>query len=930
MKNIIILFLSMSFLINGQVLSAQSSNEPFEDALKSFYMEDLKAAVIHLKNALKNNPKHLPSRILMAEILIAQGDGAGAEIELEFAQQGNADDKKVLLLMLEAYLLQNKYDQVINKALPILGSNKVSSDILVLKARALYNKNNTTLALVEYKNSLQLNPNNAEAILGLALVANKKGQFDKALIHIEKTLNISPLNTNALQMKASIYHLKGEVDKAIIAISEAIAINIKHFPALLTRAGIYIEQQKFAEALVDVEVILKDIPNEPRANYLKAVISQALGLSEEFSKTASHLDVVLTGMPDDVMKENPIYYYLAGLVNFNQREYLKAQDDLRDYIGIVNDDIRALKLISQVEFALGEAYSAKNYLIKARLLKPNDIEIWSLLGRAYFFTGEVEKAELYFSDVIKAEPTSAIALFELGELQLNMGQTKKAINSLSRAIELSPNNSRIKFKLANAYQQNQQPDKALALIEELIEKDKDSSYLYQQHGTLLGITNQHIKARKSFEKSYQLDELNVETLVHIARMDMVEGNVFSARNKLKTMLEKLPSQPMILVELGDTYSQKDEIEQAKIHYEKAYSLNRESSLSVGKVLDIYLAKNNLEKAIEIAEEFISRNNKNAQLHLRLADMHLKNKQFNKANNSYQLAVKYANDKSKMLYAYASGQLNMRNQQGAIISLQKAIAWNENYISAYVKLIDLFAESKNESEALTWVENLSTKINFPALILSLKGDIAFELAKFPQAENYYRESLKTDKSQKTTLGLAHSLTNQGKLDESIVLLLDWYSNQPNNAVIAIALADTYVKNESLELAAELYEKQIKINGEIPVLLNNASIVYISLGQIDKALQYAKLAYKKLPDNVAIKDTMAWAFTKANQPSRALAIFRDALAIESDNAEIKYHLAVNLIMLDRKNEAIRYLKEAIDSLQHFNEIADAEKLLKKLLS
>ena len=914
----------------SSTLAAQSSNEPFENALKSFYMEDLKAAEIHLKNALKNNPKHLPSRILMAEILIEKGDGAGAEIELKFAEQGNADDKKILLLMLEAYLLQNKYDQVINEATLIPESNKLSSDILVLKGRALFNKNNTVLALSEYKRALQLNPANVEAMLGLAQISYKRSQFEDALAYIEKGLTESPLNTNAMQMKASIYQIYGDTEQAVIAISGAIAINAKHFPALLTRAGIYIEQQKFSEALEDVNVILKDIPNEPRANYLKAVITRALNLPEEFSKTTNHLDTVLTGLPDDIMKENPIYYYLAGLVNHNQGEYVKAQDDLRNYINIVNDDVRALKLIAKVDFALNEPYSAKNNLIKARLLQPDDIEIWTLLGDAYFFTGEIEKAELYFSDVVKAQPTSASALFDLGELQLSMGRTNQAIESLLKAKELSQNNARFTFKLAQAYQQAQQTPKALEIIVKLLEQDQNSSYLYQQQGILLGVTNQHESARESFEQAYLLDDNNIEVLVHLARIDMIEGKVLSARNRLQAKLETLSEHPMLLVELGNTYTKKNEIDQAKNYYEKAYSLNRNSSLALNKVLDVYSAKNDLKGAIEIATEFISRNNRKGEIHQRLADFYLANKEYTKSINAYQLAVKYAADKSATLSSFAAAQIKMRNPDGAIGNLQKAIAWNEDSIGAYIKLIDLFADKRNEDEALNVINSLSMKIDFPALISALKGDVYFKLANFSLAEQFYRKSLTSDNSQKTTLSLSQTLIAQGKLDEAIDMLFEWHSKEPRNTIVAIALADAYVSKKEVKKAADLYEAQIQLNGNMPVLLNNASVVSITLGQMEKALEYAESAYNKMPNNVAIMDTMAWAYTKANQPEKALNLFRNALAIESNNAEVKYHLAVNLVMLKRENEAIKYLKEAVESSQSFAEIEQAKQLLAKLLS
>jgi tetratricopeptide (TPR) repeat protein len=191
-----------------------------------------------------------------------------------------------------------------------------------------------------------------------------------------------------------------------------------------------------------------------------------------------------------------------------------------------------------------------------------------------------------------------------------------------------------------------------------------------------------------------------------------------------------------------------------------------------------------------------------------------------------------------------------------------------------------------------------------------------------------------------LAITTSLTKPSTLEINVIaltinpdftnFLLKRNSKEPGNTVVAIALADAYIERHEHRQAAELYDAQIKLNGNMPVLLNNASVVNITLGQTDKALEFAKSAYSKMPNNVAIMDTMAWAFTKANQPEKALNLFRNALAIESDNAEIKYHLAVNLIMLKRENEAIRYLKEAVESTQGFSEIEQAKQLLAKLLS
>jgi len=51
------------------VMSANAAEDFYELALKSFQQKDISTAEIHLKNALKNNPKNLPAKLLLAEVL---------------------------------------------------------------------------------------------------------------------------------------------------------------------------------------------------------------------------------------------------------------------------------------------------------------------------------------------------------------------------------------------------------------------------------------------------------------------------------------------------------------------------------------------------------------------------------------------------------------------------------------------------------------------------------------------------------------------------------------------------------------------------------------------------------------------------------------------------------------------------------------------
>ncbi|OKY27972.1 XrtA/PEP-CTERM system TPR-repeat protein PrsT [Thalassotalea sp. PP2-459] len=909
--------------------AAESTSQPYESALKSFYVDDLNEAVIHLKNALKNNPDHLPSRILMAEILIAQGNGAAAEIELNNAKQQNADEKKLTPLFLEAYLLQNQYEKVINNATLTIGDNKLNSQILVLKGRALFKKNSASLAAIEYKKALSLNENNGDALMGLAQVAHKKKQFNEVLSLTEQALNVSPLDINALRMQAEVYQLQGKLNLAEQAISNAISLNDQHIPALLTRASILIEQRQYQIALEDVNTILKEIPNEPRANFLKAVITYTLGMDEAFKETTSHLEVVLSGLPKDVMDENPIYHYLAGVVSFNQQQMLKADESLRKYLAIMSDDVRALKLQAKVSIALNEYFGAKNNLVKARLITPNDQEIWSLLGQTYLATGEVEKAARYFQDVIAANPDSIAANLDYAKLLIVKGDYSNAIDRLKATEKQDENNPQILQALVNAYQSNRDFLNAEKVLLRLVEKQPENDYLYQQLGVVKGLLGDHQQAKTYFTKAAELAPNNVKTTIHLARIALMSGNIKGARKIIEQKLDVNNEQIELLLELGDTYVSENNLDVANQYYEKAYSIKRDSSLAVSKVVDIHVLKNEFNKAIEVLNSFVNRTKANSSLSHRLARLNMQVKDYEEAVRHFQIAVKDTENKSPVLLSFAKAQLAMQNQQGAVSSLQKAIAWNENYFPPYSQLITLFGQRGEQEKAFDLIDALIEKVSVPGLEDTLKGEVLAQVGNAQQAIKRFKQSLKQDNSQRATLGLSNVYISIYEYKQAIQLLSDWLDNNKQDLVIGVALASIYKQQESYDAAQDLYEKLLDMHGEKPSLLNNYAGVLIAQQQYQEAVTAAEKAYQLASNSIAIADTLAWAYTQNNQADKALPIFRNALARESDNPEIKYHLAVNLIALERNAEAKMYLQEAVDSTIDFTGKNEAKALLSSLV-
>jgi putative PEP-CTERM system TPR-repeat lipoprotein len=906
----------------------QNADKPYEDALASFYISELNAAIIHLKNALKNDPKHLPSMVLLAEVYIAMGDGALAENQLEKAQDNKADESKVLPLMLEAYLLQQKYKEVINAPIAADTQKKQLNKIAILQGRAFIAMNNLAQARILFQEALEHVPNSIKAQLGLAQVYLLKGNILQARAYLSQVLTVSPTNSIALTMLANIEQQVGNKLESLNIISQVIELNNKDFPALLTRASLYIELGNFQLALNDIDVITTEIPNEPKANYLKIIANSALGNTKEVDETTAHINVVLTGLPEEIMKQNPVYLYLAGVLSFQQQENLKAQEFLQKYLAIINNDTRALKLAAQVELSLNSPFRAKTLLVKSKLVDPDDIETWSLLGQTYTILGELQLAENYLIDVVNSNKDDPKALFDLANLEMLTGKFSQAITHLEQAKSLDTNVSLIVL-LAEAYQKNNQFEQALEQLDLALTLQSDDSVLHLRKGILLGRLNKHLLAKKSLEQSLALNPNNLRTLVHLSRIDVIEQQPKKAIEKINKKVSELKEpNSFLLNELGNIHRISKNNNDALDAYKKAFSVDNNNPTALINIIEMQVMLGQLKEAITLTNKFLNKNNKVGSVYLALANLYMADKAYEKAFSTFELAVKNSNDKSNVYNVFADAQLSRSDFEGATLSLKRSISWNSENVDSYLKLFDIYVEQKNEQLALDILQSISERSTNLVFLKNLEADLYRQLGKLDKAEKLFLASLKKSKNRQAVYGLYRVYKQQKHFSKALSLLTDWTNDNPQDITSQIAIADTLVATNQLQRAAEKYQNLIKEFSEMPILLNNAAQVFIKLNQFPQALAYAEKAHNKLPGNVAIMDTLAWSYTLNEQADLALPIFRQVIIKDFNNAEIKYHLAVALYQLNRKGEAKKYLKTAIESENAFPNKSDAIALMKKL--
>lgn len=907
--------------------TAAMANIAYEDALKSFHQKQYNETIIHLKNALKEDIDHIPSRLLLSETLIAQGKGEMAETELYDLQARGVDFNQVVALLAQSLVLQSKYKRVLDIATPGYRGNRIESQIYFARGQAYLGLNQLRQAEKAFNESLLLEPDFQLAMLGIAQVAINQNNLSKANEYVDKALNSYEPLINTLIMKSTLFQIQGLNEQAITAIDKAILKNPQHLQARLNRASLHIGNESWLKAAQDLDYILEKIPQEPRAKYLRAIVSAKSGNSADSKAKLNEVIVTLNAIPDTVMMQNPSYLFLAGVTNFNFGNLEDALHYFKDYLKVKENDFNSLRYIAIIELKQGKPENAKNLLSKAKIYYPDSPALLSLLGIALMEVGKVEQAKYYFEEVVKLTPNYSSALSNLAQSEIISGDYTQAINNLLNAKKGDKNNTAITLLLVEAYLKTKQYEKAKVLTNTLITTQTDNSYFHQQHGIALGYSGDIAGARSAFEKAIELQPQNNEAVIHLARMEFVEQGPQRAIELLQKALNEQPENIQLMVELANIHMKNQEPSKALQLYQQAFDFDNQNAYTLTKLVDFYFATNQHAKAESILLAYTQKHPKNSDVKIKLGQVYNKLNQPLKAIKIFKSAIPDSLDRIKTYMLLAQVQLKIDDRDAAIQSLNKAIAWDEKRLEPLMMLFPIALSKKDYVRAEQVIYSINKLIPNQDVTDVLSAQLFEAQEDYKKAEQSYRNALKKYSSRKSTIGLFNALNQQKRFKESHQLIEKWLISNPRDLLAEIALAESFTYQKKLAESLNLYQSLIEKYKRMPILLNNAANVALRLNKIDLAKNYASEAYAKANSNVSIIDTYAWIQAQTGQRDEAITLFRKALVLDFKNAEVKYHLALTLKQVNRDREAYKLLSESVKSEQVFNDKSKARQMLEE---
>tara|TARA_R110001583_G_scaffold193956_1_gene363760 strand:- start:520 stop:3300 length:2781 start_codon:yes stop_codon:yes gene_type:complete len=908
-----LLFLFFTFFIHSA-----NASELFELANKKFNEHQYNEAKIHVKNLIKQEPSNIPARFLMVELLLANDQAILAETELNIIEGLGGDYKQITLLRSETLLKQNKYNEVLG----LFDNNYIdkvfAAKMNVLKGLAHLGLRQLILSEEAYKQALVLNSNSLNAKLGLAQIKVNRFEYQDAKVLVEEVLNTPFPPEKAWFLKATIEQNLGNVEGALASINNVLLATSDDVSALILRATLLFELKDFNAAESDAALILTKVKNEPRAKFIQAAIAVKNNDITSSNILIEEVTNTLAKISKEDLFNNPSYLYLAGIIFYQQSQYVLAKDYFSQYIAIDNFNVSAKILLARISLEQGGFEEAKSQLVKANIQHSNNLQILTLLGVSYLELNQYEAALAYFLQAKQLKPSGRVDI-QLAKAHLSLNQTASAIQLLKEGDFSDDQQVLAGFLLVKAYLKDRKAKPAIKIALQLSLLQPKNPNFQHHLGFVYQTIGDYENAKLQYERAIQLDKQNVKSIISLAQITSMLEQPDKGLAQLQSALGQLPNDIELLQAVASHLERMGQQEKATLMYANAFKQQPNSEVLMINYATSLGKQGHYVEAIEALKSFLLAQEKSANLYLLLGRLHLNNKQAKLAIDSYRDALKYEVNRSQVYFYIAQANQSERKFTDAVAAYQKSIAWAPESLGPLLSLAKYLNQELRSNEAIDVLLAFDGKAKTSPRYIETLAQSYFLNKQYKKAEQYY---LKVDRTRVSNIaGLALVYHKLDRQEDAISLLNEALKNSTNNLILMTTLAEIHIKNEQWQKAEEIYNQLINLNEKQPMLLNNAAFVAMSQAKFEQAKDYAQRSIALVGNTPDSLDTLGWIFYLTKEYDKALPLLREAMAIDYSNVEIKYHMALTLKALGQDREAFNMLREVVNSQRDFDNKAKA---------
>jgi len=836
-------------------------------------------AIIDFKNAVRLAPKSAEARLGLGHAYLYQGNYISAEKELDRAVELGADFAKTVALLAQVKTRLDKFSEV--EQLVIDSEDLIDNDYLVVLTYA----GMSALAVGEltkaqdYFSQAAAIDNNADyGQLAKAYLLHIDNNTEEALITVDALLADNNDFSEAIRLQGSLHFSVKDFDKASQAFEQYMASHPQDYNIQFFLANTLIKAEKFEEANVLTNKLLKYFKKSPLALQYKSQIEFEAGNYAEAREFASQA----TAFDESFV----VAKMVAGVSSYKLNELEQAYGYL---IGLENmlPAIHPINVILlSIKIELGHTDDLVNSVARLNALKnsESDIDLLQITSTELMKAGDYTSAQSLLNKANQIDPSNATVKVRQGALLLSQGDLS-GIKSLEQALTVDPSLHETEFALARQYIQGDEISKAQAIADKWLSNEEHQAVGNVLSGMIASKRNDVVSAEKYFIKALSLDKNNISAHYSLASVYLFKEQAEDAIAGYKKVIELNPNHQNAIKFYGVLQATNKNTAEAISFLSALHDQNKLNG-KVHKNLVIGLAQNlrqseHLSAAIDVLTSIKNEKNLSARYWTILANTYKINKQLENAFSTHEQAIEAKPTSYILRLGYINTLEQLKTYGKALLVTKRANKDFPNDVNLISMLAHLELANNNVQAAKKQLAILEAKGVSNTLILGTEANIAMRDKNYDSAIHLYRGIYDEESSALNVIHLARALQFSQQTDAAEQLLESY-------------LMDNVEDNTVRGLLGELYG-QNNIDGN-----KNAKII----------LTYQDMI-KAQPDNIAALNNLAWQQYLSGDLVNAQKHIEQAIVISPDNLSLQESYGVILAAKKEYTKAIEVLSGALDS-------------------
>jgi tetratricopeptide (TPR) repeat protein len=684
------------------------------------------------------------------------------------------------------------------------------------------------------------------------------------------------------------------------------------------RGDEYFQKEQFAKAEIEYLSALRLAPKDPILARKIATLYYEQGRSISALRAWSFVRLL---QPNDPEVHSRLAHIYMGVHDFGH-----ARQEILSVVTNQSAPAAALLLLAETSFTPAEITQARSLL--NRMAQKDGVNTGISVALATLDSRErnFAAAETRLKQIVATPAEQPSLDLALGKLRLAQTNVTEAETLLKRAADASPARSTPRLQWIDYRMLRGDVAGAKQAAEEITRKSPDYVPPWLRLAEISLREQRFDDCNTISKKVMGLDGGSYEGLLMRARMWSAQDQVEKSLDELNRLDSLYPTNSAVWFELAVAHARAGRIPKAMALLDNTLKLNPQFVRASLVRADLNLRSGNSAVAATELATLVKERPEFQEAALLLARAYIAQGRNDAALGLYrQMAVRHPRDpEPHMLIGFML--LRNRDASAARASFQNSLQVSPNYIPAVEQLFEMELRATNYTAALTRANQLaSARTNSAAgLLLAARAHAAAK--NITAAEAALEQAAVREPDSIAVYSMFAALYYDTKDFKKAIEKLDAIiSRNPKAASTWMQKGLMYQLNNQNDKAVDSYRQAVSINKSFSPALNNLAVLLAeNPKQLDEALEFANRARAASPTNAYIGDTLGWILYKTRDFNGARRVLTES-ALNSQNAEIDYHLAMTEYALGDEGNARRHFGQALQGGLPANVRPDAESRL-----